>query len=159
MSADFEAMMQMLRVERQQDEFVVANENHAAVVPPGCTMFLQVIDVAYASSLKRHHLETFMDRKLHEQKLSAVEQRTTLGELIAYSHGKVMETLDVARNFKALGYISTHPDHISIKNFPNFRYQQLPPQAPKQFVSKQPAPPPRRTLFDMGFNRNAVTEV
>ena len=81
-----------------------------AVVPGGCTMYLQVLDVSIFSTFKKHYndaAEEYLDANgpRHQLKLTASSSRILCTRLTMVAWQRTIKSVDFGAEFKNIGYI------------------------------------------------------
>lgn len=115
------------------------------VVPPGMTMFLQFIDVDYASKLKRAHFDLFRNEFGDTPTLTASDARTALAYLLSKSHAKVMQETDLKQSFISLGYINPTTESIRLRSIPDYTFERDSSAKPQVHPNRKSTP---KSLFD-----------
>ena len=96
-----------------------------AVVPKGCTQYLQVLDTEVFSVFKNHYQEAadeYLDQQQSRQqlKLSAKQQRILCNRLLSTAWARTMKTVDFERAFMQIGYTWVDDSLVSPRTLPGF---------------------------------------
>ena len=101
-----------------------------AVIPAGCTVYLQVLDVSIFSVFKRHYTdaaEEFLehDGRRNNVKLTASESRILCTRLTTTAWRRTIETCNFKEEFRRIGYIWTDDSPVTPRTLPGFVYDPL----------------------------------
>ena len=88
-----------------------------AIVPGGCTSYMQWIDTHFAGKFKHHHFAGF--GPLRPERLTAQMKRKLLVRLVIASYRKALS--NVTEEFRRLGY--TDPEAAEIRGIPQYKFR------------------------------------
>jgi hypothetical protein len=98
-----------------------------AVVPKGCTMYVQVLDVSFFSVFKNHYddvVEEFIDQRGSRSKikLSASQSRILCTRFTWSAWLRTLKSVDIAKAFHEIGYTWTDNSPISLRSMPGYSF-------------------------------------
>lgn len=98
-----------------------------AIVPKGCTMYVQVLDVSFFSVFKHHYddvVEEFIDksRSRSKIKLSASQSRVLCTRFTWSAWLRTLKSVDVAKAFHDIGYTWTDDSPVSLRSMPGYTF-------------------------------------
>ena len=101
-----------------------------AVIPAGCTMYLQVLDVSIFSVFKRHYTDAAEEFLQHDGgrnkvKLTASESRILCTRLTTTAWRRKVKTCNFTEDFKRVGYTWTDDSPLTLRTLPGFVYDPL----------------------------------
>jgi hypothetical protein len=96
-----------------------------AIVPKGCTMYVQVLDVSFFSVFKHHYddvVEEFIDKSESRSKikLSASQSRILCTRFTWSAWVRTLKSVDVAKAFHDIGYTWTDNSPVSLRSMPGY---------------------------------------
>jgi hypothetical protein len=98
-----------------------------AIVPKGCTMYVQVLDVSFFSVFKHHYddvVEEFIDKSESRSKikLSASQSRILCTRFTWSAWVRTLKSVDVAKAFHDIGYTWTDNSPVSLRSMPGYTF-------------------------------------
>jgi hypothetical protein len=98
-----------------------------AIVPKGCTMYVQVLDVSFFSVFKQHYddvVEEFIDKSgsRNKIKLSASKSRILCTRFTWSAWLRTLKSVDVTKAFHDIGYTWTDNSPLSLRSMPGYTF-------------------------------------
>ncbi len=98
-----------------------------AIVPKGCTMYVQVLDTSVFSVFKHHYdnvVEEYFDEygPRSKVKLTASQSRIICTRFTWSSWVRTFKSVDFLKAFKNIGYIWTDDSPISLRSMPGYTF-------------------------------------
>lgn len=98
-----------------------------AVVPKGCTMYAQILDVSFFSVFKNHYddvVEEYIDQHGSRSriKLSASQSRILCTRFTWSAWSRTLKSVDVSKAFRELGYTWIDDSPVSIRTMPGYTF-------------------------------------
>ena len=97
------------------------------VVPKGCTMYVQVLDVSVFAVFKNHYddvVEEFIDKSGSRSKikLSASQSRILCTRFTWCAWLRTLKSVDIAKAFHDIGYTWTDDSPVSLRSLPGYTF-------------------------------------
>lgn len=101
-----------------------------AIIPKGCTMYVQALDVFVFSVFKHHYYECseeFIERNgpRSKIKLSASQSRILCTRLTSSAWKRTLAKIDITRAFTDLGYLWTDDSLVQPRSLPGYSFDPL----------------------------------
>jgi hypothetical protein len=98
-----------------------------AIVPKGCTMYVQILDVSFFSVFKNHYddvVEEYVDKNgpRRKIKLSASQSRILCTRFTWSAWLRALKSVDVVKAFHDIGYIWTDDSPVSLRSMPGYTF-------------------------------------
>ena len=105
-----------------------------AVIPGGCTQYLQNVDIFYAAAVKRLIFERYTQCHTVNFSASLEQQRNNMTNWVHSAHNYIVTNYNVHETFTHLGYYNIN----DIKLMASFNYQLPNMEEVKEEVIQQP---------------------
>lgn len=101
-----------------------------AVIPKGCTMYVQILDVSFFSVFKNHYddaVEEYIDNvgSRNKIKLSASQSRILCTRLTWSAWLRTLKSVDITKAFQDIGYTWADNSPISLRSMPGYSFDPL----------------------------------
>ena len=98
-----------------------------AVVPKGCTQYLQILDTLVFSTFKAHYFdaaEEFIERNgpRSKIKLNASQSRITCTRLTWEAWRRTLKSIDLKKGFREIGYTWASDSIVTPRTLPGYIY-------------------------------------
>ena len=113
-----------------------------AVIPTGCTMYLQVLDVSVFSTFKNHYTdaaEEYLEQNGQRSKikLSASQSRILCTRLTMTAWKRTLATVNIKEEFKHIGYTWIDDSVISPRTLPAYTFDPSAINLPLSQIDEQ----------------------
>ncbi len=98
-----------------------------AVIPKGCTQYLQILDTLVFSTFKKHYFdaaEEFIEKNgpRSRLKLTASQSRILCTRLTREAWKRTLNSVDLKKGFTEIGYVWTDDSIVSPRTLPGYVY-------------------------------------
>jgi hypothetical protein len=113
-----------------------------AVIPTGCTMYLQSLDISIFSIFKNHYTdaaEEYLEQNgpRNKIKLSASQSRILCTRLTMTAWKRTITTINFKEEFKHIGYIWNDNSPISPRTLPGYTFDPSTINLPSSQIDKE----------------------